>query len=104
MQCEKNGSCADCCKTKHREDPEFKDLITRLNRLEGQIRGIRNMVEEHRYCVDILTQVSAVHSALNAFEKTLLQNHIQTCVVDHIRQGDDTVVEELCDTIKKLMR
>ncbi len=94
----------ECCKVKHREEAEVKDLVTRLNRLEGQIRGIRNMVEEDRYCVDILTQVSAVHSALNAFEKILLQNHIETCVVDQIRQGDDSVVEELCDTIKKLMR
>lgn len=94
----------ECCKVKHREETEVKDLVTRLNRLEGQIRGVRNMVEEDRYCVDILTQVSAVHSALNAFEKTLLQSHIETCVVDQIRQGDDSVVAELCDTIKKLMR
>lgn len=89
---------------KHRCECERKDLITRLNRIEGQIRGIRGMVEEERYCVDILTQVSAVQSALNSFNKELLANHIHSCVVEDIRSGDEQVVEELCDTIKKLMK
>lgn len=89
---------------KHRADAEKKDLITRLNRIEGQVRGIRNMVEEERYCVDILTQVSSVQSALNSFNKELLANHIHSCVVEDIKAGNDEVVDELCDTIKKLMK
>ena len=96
----------DCCssKIKHRTDEEYKNLIHRLNRIEGQVRGIRNMVEEERYCVDILTQVSAVQSALNAFNKELLSNHIKSCVVEEIKNGDEAVVDELCDTIKRLMK
>ena len=68
------------------------------------MRGVKNMVEEERYCVDILTQVSAIQSALNSFNKELLSNHIKTCVVEDIRGGDEQVVDELCETIKKLMR
>ena len=95
----------DCClKYKHREGKEYQDLIHRLNRIEGQVRGIRAMVEEERYCVDIITQVSAVTSALNAFNKVLLSEHIKTCVADNIRNGNEEVVDELCETLKKLMR
>lgn len=93
-----------CNRIKHRSEKETKDLITRLNRIEGQVRGIRNMVEEERYCVDILTQVSAVQSALNSFNKMLLANHIHSCVVDDIREGNDEAVDELCELIKKLMK
>lgn len=103
MEEEKQKKCC-CPKTKHRERDEYTSLIHRLNRIEGQVRGIRTMVEEERYCVDILTQVSAVQSALNAFNKELLSNHIKTCVVEDIRSGDETVVDELCDTIKRLMK
>lgn len=98
-----------CCgnspeKHKHRENQEYKDLLNRLNRIEGQVRGIKSMVEEERYCVDILTQVSAIQSALNSFNKALLSNHIKSCVVEDIRSGNDEVVDELCNTIKKLMK
>ena len=103
MEQEKQKECC-CQKTKHRERDEYTSLIHRLNRIEGQIRGIRSMVEEERYCVDILTQVSAVQSALNAFNKELLSNHIKTCVVEDIKAGDEAVVDELCDTIKRLMK
>lgn len=89
---------------KHRCECEQKDLLTRLNRIEGQIRGIKKMVEEERYCVDILTQVSAVCSALNSFNKELLANHIHSCVVEDIKAGNESAVDELCDTIKKLMK
>jgi len=95
--------CCDC-KRKVRDEEEYKDLIHRLNRIEGQIRGIRNMVEEDRYCVDILTHVSAIQSALNAFNKNLLSSHIKTCVVDDIKSGNEEVVDELCKTIQKLMK
>ena len=95
----------NCCnKVKHRTEKETKELITRLNRIEGQIRGIKNMVDEERYCVDILNQVSAVQAALNSFNKELLANHIHSCVVEDIRAGNVEVVDELCETIKKIMK
>lgn len=95
----------DCCqRKKHRSEEEHKDLVHRLNRLEGQIRGIRSMVEEERYCVDILTQVSAVKSALDGFNRVLLNSHIRSCVVEDIREGDEGVVDELCGIVQKLMK
>lgn len=93
-----------CSRIKHRSEKETKDLITRLNRIEGQVRGIKNMVEEERYCVEILNQVSAVQAALNSFNKELLANHIHSCVVEDIRAGKDEAVDELCETIKKIMK
>lgn len=94
-----------CCeRQKHRSEKEIKDLMTRLNRIEGQVRGIKHMVEEERYCVDILNQVSAICAALNGFNKELLANHIHSCVVDDIRDGKDEAVDELCEVIKKLMK
>ncbi len=93
-----------CARTKHREEKENKDLITRLNRIEGQVRGIRKMVEDERYCVDILTQVAAVQAALNAFNKKLLNSHIHSCVVEDIKQDKSGAVDELCETIQKLMK
>ena len=91
-------------KYKHREADEYKKLIHRLNRVEGQIGGVRKMVEEEMYCVEILTQVSAIQAALNACNKELLSNHMQTCVVEDIKNGDRDVVYELCDPIEKLMK
>jgi len=94
----------ECCRTKHREGSEYESLIRRLNRIEGQVRGIRGMVEKESYCTDILTQVSAVQSALNAFSRELLASHIHTCVVEGIQKGDETVVDELVRTVEKLMK
>ena len=94
----------DCCRHKHREQEEYDALIRRLNRIEGQVRGIRGMVEKEAYCTDILTQVSAVQSALNAFSRELLSSHIRTCVADGIRAGDTEVVDELVRTVEKLMK
>ena len=94
-----------CChKTKHRSEEEYKTLINRLNRIEGQVRGVRKMVENDAYCVDILTQVSAVQAALNAFNRELLSNHIRTCVMDDIKNGNDEIVDELVQTLQKLMK
>lgn len=90
-------------KTKERSPEEYEKLIHRLNRLEGQIRGIRGMVEKNAYCTDILTQVAAANAALHAFSRELLSDHIKTCVVRDIRSGDDSVVEELIATIEKMM-
>ena len=96
----------DCCshKTKQRSEEEYKSLINRLNRIEGQVRGIRKMVEANTYWTDILTQVSAVNAALNAFNRELLANHIRTCVADDIRNGKDETIDELVCTLQKLMK
>ena len=91
-------------KKKHREEPELRSLLNRLNRIEGQVRGVRKMVEDEVYCVDILTQVSAIQSALNAFNKELLGTHIKTCVADGIRANNDEVIDELVKTVQKLMK
>jgi len=93
-----------CHKTKERPEKEYKDLIHRLNRIEGQIRGIRGMVEKDAYCTDILTQVAAVNAALNSFNKVLLANHIKTCVTRDIKEGKEETVDELVTTLQKLMR
>ena len=97
-----NNCC--CHKTKHRSDEEYKALINHLSRIEGQVRGIRKMVETDAYCVDILTQVSAIQAALNAFNRELLANHIRTCVIDDIKNGKDETVDELVQTLQKLMK
>lgn len=92
------------CRTKHRTEAERTRLIHRLNRIEGQIRGIRGMVEQDVYCNDILIQCSAVNAALNAFERELLAAHIRTCVADDLRSGNDQVIDELLATLQKMMR
>ncbi len=95
----------DCCaRHKERSDGEYKSLIHRLNRIEGQIRGIRGMVEKDAYCTDILVQVAAVNAALNGFNKELLANHIKTCVSQDIREGKEETVDELVEVLKKLMK
>ena len=102
---EEEKVCPGCChKTKERSEKEYKDLLNRLSRLEGQVRGIRRIVENDAYCPDILVQVSAVNAALNSFNKVLLANHIRTCVADDIREGKDATVDELVATLQKLMK
>ena len=93
-----------CTKTKKRTEKEYKSLVNRLSRIEGQIRGIRTMVENDAYCTDILTQVSAVSAALNAFNRELLTSHIKTCVTSDIRAGREDTVDELVGTLQKLMK
>lgn len=92
------------CRKKHRDATEYGDLIRRLNRIEGQIRGIRGMVEKDAYCTDILTQVSAAQAALNSFSKELLGNHIRTCVVRDVQAGKLEVIDDLMDTIQKMLK
>ena len=102
---EKSNACPGCShKTKERPEKEYKDLINRLNRIEGQVRGIRRMVENNAYCPDILIQVSAVNAALNSFNKVLLANHIRTCVANDIRDGKEETIDELVLTLQKLMK
>ena len=96
--------CENCHKTKERSADEYKSLINRLNRIEGQIRGIKGMVEKDAYCTDIITQVAAVNAALNSFNKELLANHIRTCVSEDIRNGKEETVDELVCLIQKLMK
>ena len=94
-----------CCgKTTDRSEEERKKLIHRLNRIEGQIRGIRGMVEKDAYCTDILIQSAAVNAAVNAFNKELLASHIRGCVARDIRDGKDEVIDELVATLQKLMK
>lgn len=89
---------------KERDEKEYKSLMNRLKRIEGQVRGVQSMLEEEAYCADILVQVSAIHAALNSFNKELLANHVRTCVVEHIRAGDDKIVDELVILLQKLMK
>ena len=97
-------SCCCCHKKKERDAKEYKDLMNRLSRIEGQVRGVKGMLEKDAYCVDILTQVAAINAALNSFNKVLLANHIKTCVVENVRHGDDSVIDELVTTMQKLMK
>ncbi len=95
-----------CCAARHKERSaeERKKLIHRLNRIEGQIRGIRGMVESGAYCPDILVQAAAVNAAVNAFNKELLASHLRTCVAEDIRAGRDETMDELLATLQKLMK
>ena len=104
MQIEKKECCCCSHKTKERTEKEYTDLLNRLSRIEGQVRGIRKMVETDCYCTDILVQVSAVNAALNSFNKVLLANHIRTCVAEDIREGKDETIDELVTVLQKLMR
>lgn len=101
---EKEKECCCSHKTKERSEKEYKDMIHRLNRIEGQIRGIKGMVERDAYCTDILVQVAAVNAALNSFNKVLLANHIKTCVTNDIREGREETVDELVTVLQKLMK
>ena len=96
--------CGCCKKSTKRSEEERQKLIHRLNRIEGQIRGIRGMVEKDEYCTDILIQSSAVSAAVNAFNKELLAGHIRGCVARDIRDGKDDVIDELVVTLQKLMK
>ena len=94
-----------CCgKSTIRSEENHKKLIHRLNRIEGQIRGIRNMLEDDAYCTDILMQSAAVNAAINAFNKELIADHIRSCVSRDIREGKDEVIDELVVTLQKLMK
>ena len=93
-----------CHKKKERSEEEYKKLMNRLNRIEGQIRGLKRMLESDAYCPDILIQAAAASAALNAFNRELLSNHIHTCVVHDIKEGKEETVDELVDTIYKMMR
>lgn len=96
--------CPHCSRTKARSDEDKKALLNRLSRIEGQIRGIRGMVERDAYCPDVLTQAAAASAALGSFVRTLLSDHIRTCVAQDVRQGNDEAIDELLQVLQKFMR
>ena len=97
--------CCQCShKTTERSEKEYRDLMNRLKRIEGQVRGIQGMLEKDAYCTDILVQVAAVNAALNSFNRVLLTNHLQTCVAENVRAGNDEVLDELAGVLQKLMK
>ena len=100
---EENKACC-CHKTKVRSDEEVRALTNRLSRIEGQIRGIRGMLEKDAYCADILTQTAAVNAAVNAFGRELLAAHIRSCVAEDIRAGKDETIDELLGILQKMMK
>ena len=101
-----NESAHSCCgdRKKHRSEQEYKDLIRRLNIIEGQVRGIRGMLEQDAYCIDIINQVAAANAALNSFTKVILADHIHTCVTEDVQAGSSEKVDELVKTLQKLMK
>mgnify|MGYP000980748736 CR=1 FL=1 len=103
---EKHCCCCEMTggKTKVRTDKEYKDLMNRLKRIQGQLRGIENMLENNAYCTDIMVQTAAVTAALNSFNKQLLASHMKSCVAQNIREGNDEVIDELLDTLQKMMK
>ncbi len=99
------GSAGNCCtRKKKRGEEEVRDLMNRLRRIEGQVRGLEKMLEQDAYCPDILIQVSAVSSALGSFSKVLLASHIRSCVAEDIREGREDTLDELVETLRKVMR
>lgn len=96
----------ECCleKTKKRSEKEYKDLQNRLSRIEGQVRGVKAMLERDAYCTDIITQVAAINAALNSFNKVLLSNHIKTCVAQDMKNGKEETIDELVNVLQKLMK
>lgn len=96
----------ECCceKTKMRSEEEKRALVNRLSRIEGQVRGIKEMLLDDKYCVDILTQTSAISSAINSFAREILESHIRSCVAEGVRSGDDEKIEELIKTIERFIK
>ena len=103
---EETRKVPDCCrhKTKERSEKEYKDLMNRLKRIEGQVRGLQKMLEQNAYCPEILVQVSAVNCALNSFSKTLLASHMRSCVLEDIKAGREAAIDELVVTLQKVMK
>lgn len=103
-----SAECEDhCCSSErksHHSEKTKKNLVTRLNRIEGQIRGIKGLIERDTYCDDVITQISATTAALNGVAKLLLEGHMKSCIVERIREGDDEVIDELLTTIERLMK
>ena len=95
-----------CCseRKKKRDEKEYKDLINRLSRIEGQVRGIKRMLEDDCYCIDIMRQVSATTSALNSFNRIMMSNHLRSCVVNDLKEGNEETIEEVLEALQKMMK
>lgn len=91
-------------RTSHHSDKTIRELVNRMNRIEGQVRGIKGMIEKHSYCDDVLNQVASVQSALNGVSKLLLEKHMKSCVIEQLQAGDEQVVDEVLKTIFKMMK
>lgn len=104
MEHENCTQCQHCKKTKERPPEEFRALMNRIKRIQGQLRGIESMLEQNAYCTDIMTQVAAATAALNSFNRELLSSHIKTCVAQNIREGNDEEIDELLAILQKLMK
>ena len=102
MSCEKCGKCEECEKSTHRTDEEKKKLNKRLNIIEGQIRGIKQMIEDERYCADILIQLSAINKSLESVENAILESHIKSCVLNEIQNGNSDIIDEVMELFKRL--
>ena len=99
-------ACPHCAKQKNtpRSDEMQADLQKRLNRAVGQLNGIKQMINDNRYCGDVLIQLSATRSAIQSIERIVLQNHLETCVVEEIRAGNDEIVQEAMDLIRRVAK
>ena len=101
---EKTPQITCCTDSNHRSEKLNENLVKRLNRIEGQARGVRGMIEKEAYCDDILNQVRAIRSALDSVSKLILENHIRTCLSERIKSGDDSSVEELIETVGRVLK
>jgi DNA-binding FrmR family transcriptional regulator len=88
----------------HHSDKVKANLISRLNRIEGQVRGVKGLIEKDTYCDDVLNQIASIQSALNGVGKLLLEHHMKSCVIERIQEGDTEAIDELLITVKKLMK
>ncbi len=102
MPCDKCAKCQKCQKSTHRSDEEKKNIIKRLNIIEGQVRGVKQMIETDRYCDDVLTQMSAINKSLESLENSILESHISNCVAYEIQSGNLDIIEEVIELFKRL--
>lgn len=104
VSCHTEGSDGKHVRKSHHSQEMKSNLVSRLNRVEGQIRGIKGLIEKDTYCDDVLTQIAAAQSALNSVGKLLLEGHMKSCIVERIQAGEHEVVDELLVTMRKLMK
>lgn len=105
MGCDKCGGCdrcQNCGRSTHRSDEEKKKIIKRLNIIEGQVRGIKQMIEDDRYCADILIQLSAISKSLESVENSILESHIKSCVLTEIQSGNTEIIDEVMELFRRL--
>lgn len=91
----------NCCKTKNRSEEQKKKIITHLNRVNGQINGIKKMIEEDRYCDDVLIQLSAVHNSVKSLANLILDDHMHSCLIEHINKGEYEIIDEIVSLFRR---